>query len=162
MKDFETLNDRPFPNNDDDMDRFELLSAYLDGEVTADERRQVQQWLDTDPQVQKWYSQLVKLQHCAKYYPVPVGSQTTEQLSAQVFQKLDRRRNQRLWMVGGALVGAIALGLAFHFPGRQSPTSQMARTSTPVSEAENDSLMIAVNHPVVDIPLLEGEAQHGR
>uniref|UniRef100_A0ACD5GTL5 Anti-sigma factor family protein n=1 Tax=Desertifilum tharense IPPAS B-1220 TaxID=1781255 RepID=A0ACD5GTL5_9CYAN len=30
-------------------DRFELLSAYLDGEVTASERQQVENWLDTDP-----------------------------------------------------------------------------------------------------------------
>ena len=28
--------------------RYQLLSAYLDGEVTVDERRQVQEWLDSD------------------------------------------------------------------------------------------------------------------
>ncbi len=33
-------------------DRFELLSAYLDGEVTAAERRQIEQWLATEPEVQ--------------------------------------------------------------------------------------------------------------
>lgn len=30
-------------------DRFELLSAYLDGEVTSSERHQVEDWLRSDP-----------------------------------------------------------------------------------------------------------------
>lgn len=30
-------------------DRFELLSAYIDHEVTADERRQVEAWINEDP-----------------------------------------------------------------------------------------------------------------
>jgi len=29
--------------------RFELLSAYLDGEVSPQERKQIHHWLDTDP-----------------------------------------------------------------------------------------------------------------
>jgi len=33
-------------------DRFELLSAYLDGEVTAAQRQQVEDWLGNDPEVQ--------------------------------------------------------------------------------------------------------------
>jgi len=32
-------------------DCFELLSAYLDGEVTATERRQVEEWLSTDASI---------------------------------------------------------------------------------------------------------------
>jgi anti-sigma factor RsiW len=41
--------------------RFELLNAYLDGEVTADERRQIENWLTTDPQVQCLYARALKL-----------------------------------------------------------------------------------------------------
>ena len=37
-------------------DRFELLSAYIDGEVTAAERGQIEQWLTTDPEVQCLYA----------------------------------------------------------------------------------------------------------
>ena len=33
-------------------DGYELLSAYLDGEVTAAERKQVEEWLANDPTVQ--------------------------------------------------------------------------------------------------------------
>lgn len=141
------------------MDRFELLSAYLDGEVTAEQRRQVQQWLDTDPQVQKWYRQLTKLQQSAKYFPTPVA-QPNHQLSAQVFQKLDRRRNQRLCVVGGALVTAIAVGLVIHlFPGRYSAL-QMAQNLPSVSETESEPLMIALNRPLFDMSSVDGELQH--
>jgi hypothetical protein len=37
-------------------DRFELLSAYIDGEVTAAERKQVEEWLATDPTVQQLHA----------------------------------------------------------------------------------------------------------
>ncbi|MFM8202724.1 MAG: anti-sigma factor family protein, partial [Dolichospermum sp.] len=40
---------------------FELLSAYLDGEVTATERRQVEQWLSTDASVKCLYKRLLNL-----------------------------------------------------------------------------------------------------
>lgn len=175
MKDFQSR-DQSFPDSDHSedqknldisplalfdaayMDRFELLSAYLDGEVTAEQRRQVQQWLDTDPQVQKWYRQLTKLQQTAKYFPIPVESQPAHQLSAQVFRKLDRRRNQRLYVVGGALVTAIAVGLVIHlFPGRYSTTHQMAQNLPSVGEAESEPLMIALNRPVLDMSSFDGE-----
>jgi hypothetical protein len=39
-------------------DRFELLSAYLDGEVTATERKQVEEWLANDASVQCLYARL--------------------------------------------------------------------------------------------------------
>lgn len=179
MKDFKSRKDQSFPDSDHSedeknlenisplalfdaasMDRFELLSAYLDGEVTALERRQVQQWLDTDPQVQKWYRQLTKLQQSAKYFPIPVD-QTTHQLSARVFRKLDRRRNQHLCVVGGALVTAIAVGLVIHlFPGRYSTTHQMAQNLPSVSEVESEPLMIALNRPLFDMSSLDGEFQN--
>ncbi|MEL6165322.1 MAG: zf-HC2 domain-containing protein, partial [Cyanobacteria bacterium J06628_3] len=42
-------------------DRFELLSAYLDGEVTAAERRQVEEWLANDSSVQNLHKRLLSL-----------------------------------------------------------------------------------------------------
>jgi anti-sigma factor RsiW len=42
-------------------DRFELLSAFIDGEVTAAERRQVQELLATDADMQRLHSRLMKL-----------------------------------------------------------------------------------------------------
>lgn len=42
-------------------DRSELLNAYLDGEVTATERRQIDEWLTTDPKVQCLYGRTLEL-----------------------------------------------------------------------------------------------------
>lgn len=49
-------------------DRFELLSAYLDGELTAAERRQVEELLANDQAVKCLYVRLLKLrQGCGQY-----------------------------------------------------------------------------------------------
>ena len=39
-------------------DCFELLSAYLDGEVTATERKQVEEWFSTDTSVKCLYKKI--------------------------------------------------------------------------------------------------------
>jgi Putative zinc-finger len=56
--------DLPFAEIPDPLkrDRFELLSAYLDGEVTAPERRQVEAWLKSDPKMQALYARMLKMQ----------------------------------------------------------------------------------------------------
>jgi len=42
-------------------DRFELLSAYLDGEVTPDERQMVLEWMQSDPNAKCLYNRLIHL-----------------------------------------------------------------------------------------------------
>lgn len=42
-------------------EKFELMSAYLDGEVSDQERRLVEHWLASDPQLPKDYQQQMKL-----------------------------------------------------------------------------------------------------
>ncbi|GFE70580.1 anti-sigma factor [Chroococcus sp. FPU101] len=183
MKEFESLKHQslPNPNQSEDppetladtslldsfdavsMERFELLSAYLDGEVTAVERRQVQQWLDTDPSFQKLYRKLTKLQQSAQYAPTPIDAHKNEQLSAQVFQKLDRRRNQRLLALSSALGAAIAMACVFYlFPGRSSFNHQIAHNQLSVSEVDDEELMIALNHPPFDFGVSDGDIQHNQ
>ena len=58
--------------------RFELLSAYLDGEVSPAERQQVQQWLDTDPEIQQLYVKLLRLQQSVPRIPVPSSGSSSE------------------------------------------------------------------------------------
>jgi anti-sigma factor RsiW len=50
-------------------DRFELLSAFIDGEVTAAERKQVQQLLATDSDMQRLHSRLMKLRQGLQKLP---------------------------------------------------------------------------------------------
>ena len=69
------------PSMNEEFERFELLSAYLDGEVTAEERYQVQEWLDNDPKLKQTYLKLLRLQQSIPQIPTPSPSISTDQLS---------------------------------------------------------------------------------
>jgi len=130
-------------------DRFELLSAYLDGEVTAAERRQVEDWLATDPEVQCLYRRLLNLRQALRTMPVPPLEQPTCTVE-QVFNKLNHRPKRAVtW--GGAAIAAMFIGaLSSVLSGQQLPGSQMAQA--PESTAQPATLMVALNSPVVEIP----------
>ena len=51
-------------------ERFELLSAYLDDEVTAEERQQVAQWLMDEPHTLQMYQRLLMLRQAIRTAPV--------------------------------------------------------------------------------------------
>jgi negative regulator of sigma E activity len=130
-------------------DRFELLSAYLDGEVTAAERRQVQEWLATDPQVQCLYNRLLKVRQALRAIPVP-ASEPVDQTVDQVFAKLDRRP-KRMFVWGGAAIAAIFVGaLATMLPGNHPFSPQFAQSPKPKESGE--TLTIALNKPLLNIP----------
>lgn len=77
-------------------DRFEMLSAYLDGEVTADERRLVDRWLEQDPAVQRLYARLLKLRQGMELLPTPISNaQAVERTIEQVFARLEGTSTQR-------------------------------------------------------------------
>jgi anti-sigma factor RsiW len=128
-------------------DRFELLSAYLDGEVTAAERRQVQEWLANDPQVQQLYQRLLRVHNALRTIPVPPCEVSVEQTVDQVFAKLDRRPKRALYW-GGAAIAALFVGaLASLIPGSNVFSPQFAS-----SDSSAEPLMIALDKPLVVIP----------
>ncbi len=131
-------------------DRFEMLSAYLDGEVTATERKQVQQWLETSPEVQHQYARLVRLRQGLQTLPMPPVEQSDQQMVKRVFNRLNQLRNRRCAAWGGAAIAAMFIGiLSGVIPTTQSPAPQLAES--PKQEAA-EPLMIAFNEPVVRIP----------
>jgi anti-sigma factor RsiW len=137
---------QPEPNSEL-RSRFELLSAYLDGEVTAAERRQVQQWLESDPSIQKLHHRLVKLRRTIRSLPVPAALVPVEETIAQVFIKLNRTRWRRLTLAGGTAIAAMTLaGLSSIFSQNQSPAPQLVQSSPP------EALMVALNKPPIEIP----------
>lgn len=141
--------------NDPQYTRFELLSAYLDGEVTPAERKQVQQWLDNDPQIQKLYTRLLRLRQDIDNLPIPTANPATTQLSEQVFQSIDRQqRSKKRIFWGGAAIAAMVIG-AFSslFLGHHSPIPQIAGRDplAPIKE-DAEPLAIALNRPIVKIP----------
>ena len=141
-------------------DRFELLSAYLDGEVTAAERKQVEEWLDNEPKVQRLYARLLKLRHGLQGLPAPVSSpQATEQTVSQVLARVDQKPKLSLiW--GGAAIAALFVGALASsiLPGQQSPIPQLAKETqqpTAINRPQgnaNEVLLVALDKPLVDIP----------
>jgi len=147
-------------------DRFELLSAYLDGEVTASERKQVEEWLETDPVVQRLYARLLQLRQGIQAMPVPAPTESVEKTVEKVLQRVDRRPKLSLVFGGAAVAAAVVVGaIASLLSGDNSFSPQFAEspnTSGSVEQAQlpnaaqpnvsSEALMIALDQPVVQIP----------
>jgi predicted anti-sigma-YlaC factor YlaD len=151
-------------------EKFELLSAYLDGEVSPDERKQVEAWLASDPEFQKTYQQMLMLQGGLRSMPVATPSMPTEQLVSQVMGRLDRKPKRWVWGGIGAATAAILIGaVSGLFTGNQTGTLQIAQQPKPqpaltdipqpiamgTSESVNPkALMIVLERPPVAIPVV--------
>ncbi len=139
-------------------DRFELLSAYLDGEVTATERKQVQEWLDNDESVKQLYARLLRLRQGVLHLPIP-QSQATEATVQQVMGRL-RRRSRMIWICGGSAIAATIISVVSGFlPNNELGTVQFAQQrleKTEQSEPEpvvaTTPLRVALNSPIIPIP----------
>ena len=130
-------------------DRFELLSAYLDGEVTAAERKQVEEWLANDLESQRLYDRLLKLRSSFQTIPVPAAQQPVEQTIELVYQQVDRRSRHRAVVWSGSAIAAVVLGAV----STVLPTRQLLQIAqSPQQEIE--PLRVALNSPVVEIPKL--------
>jgi hypothetical protein len=139
-------------------DRFELLSAYLDGEVTAAERKQVEQWLADDQTVQRLYERLLKLRQGVRTLPVPQPKQSLEETVEQVMARL-RYRSRVVWFGGGAAAAAFIVSVLSGLVSGESQMPQLAQNqptqqaktvmSTPVVTSP---LKVAINNPVIPIP----------
>ncbi|QZZ19764.1 zf-HC2 domain-containing protein [Leptothermofonsia sichuanensis E412] len=138
-------------------DRFEMLSAYLDGEVTAAERRQVEEWLAHDTNVQRLHARLLNLRQAFQAMPVPASECSVQETVEQVFARVERRPRLSLILGGGAIaalfVGAIATMFA---PGNPlMPEFVKAPKQIETTEPEtvvSEPLLIALDRPLVTIP----------
>ncbi|MBW4644662.1 MAG: zf-HC2 domain-containing protein [Goleter apudmare HA4340-LM2] len=139
-------------------DRFELLSAYLDGEVTATERRQVEAWLAEDASVQCLYARLLKLRQGLHTLPVPTA-QPVDKTVEQVLARL-HHRSRFGWLLGGAAVAACVIGsVTGIIPSGDSRTLQFAQQRLEPKQTTSvqptipvSPLMVALNNPVIEIP----------
>lgn len=129
-------------------DRFELLSAYLDGEVTAAERRQVEDWLTNDPTTKRLYSRLLMMQQSFQAMPVPAAEQSAQELATKVLQRVERKPKPT-WILGGGAIAALLIAVVSGVGGgRQLFAPQFARSPVP---GESDGLIMALNEPLVEI-----------
>jgi anti-sigma factor RsiW len=136
-------------------DRFELLSAYLDGEVTAAERKQVEEWLASDSTIQHLHTRLLKLRQALQTIPAPASQQSAQETVDRVFARVERK--SRLTLVwGGAAIAALLVGtVATLFSGdRFAP--QIAKSPEQIQAPQADSvgepLLVALDRPLVAIP----------
>ncbi len=142
-------------NQDNNDDCFELLSAYIDGEVTPCERAQVQEWLDNDPEIHCLYIELLRVNQGFKQMPPPQPLQSAERLSEQVFRQVDQQRHRRFFLIGGTLITALVVG-ALGCLGKDSLVPKFAQKSPSEGGISEESLMIALNRPIMEIPTSEG------
>lgn len=132
------------------IDAFSLLSAYIDGEATPEERRQVNEWLDNDPEVKSLYLHLLRIRQSLQQMPVPQSSASAAETVERFFWLLDqRRRRMMVKMGGGAIAALFMVALSGLVPGVPSVT-QLASSSG--NQVESQQLMIALNRPIVPIP----------
>lgn len=128
-------------------DRFEMLSAYLDGEVTAAERRQVEDWLANDPTTKALYSRLLGMQHSFQSMPVPASEQSAQELAAKVLQRVERKP-KRMIVWGGCAIAALFVAVVSGVGGGRQFAPQFAQSP---ANPEYDGLVVALNEPVVEI-----------
>jgi anti-sigma factor RsiW len=120
----QSLSDRIF-----DVDRVELLSAYLDGEVNDPERQQVEAWLATDTQFRQVHDRMSRLNQSVQSIPVPAPALSARSLADKVFDRLDRQRQQRNLRWGGAIAAAFIAVVSGITLATRAYTPQMAKSS---------------------------------
>lgn len=145
-------------------DRFELISAYLDGEVTADERRQVEAWLDNEPEVQALYERLLKLHQGFEMMPIPPATVSVEETIDAVFSQLDKKEKHSrrlivLWGGASAIAAMFVAAISSLLSGGDSLVPQLVQspqnTVSPISSPQQAAvapIRMALDQPVVNIP----------
>jgi anti-sigma factor RsiW len=146
-------------------DRFELLSAYIDNEVTASERQQVEQWLGQDAEFQRLYRRLTGLNQgfAAIAEPEPISAAQAAAIADGVFAKTQPARPWKIWAVGA---GAIAAGMVTALSslmtgdggmqyspaaikGGATPTIALTSPAIPDASIPSDVVMISLNDSLI-------------
>jgi Putative zinc-finger len=133
-------------------DRFELLSAYLDGEVSAPERRQVEEWLKTDAKMQGLYARMLKMQQGIRRLPAPLPAQSVEQTVQQVVSRIERKPKRVAFLSGAMAIAALFVGAVVSNLPRGEFSSQFAILPSTQQVVPSDGLMIALDRPIIEIP----------
>lgn len=141
-------------------DHFELISAYLDGEVTAQERQQVERLLAEDPQARQLHRHLQDLQVGIRALPVAETSRVSAHEQTQrILERIDRRQHRNMKLVWGgiaaALVGAVSSSL---MPGQLQLAS--GPSVEPTRLAASPKILVTLERPLLQIPqsAVQGQA----
>ena len=141
-------------------ERFELLSAYIDGEVTNTEEQMVEQWLSDDVDFRRLYHQQIKLRQLLVDLPVPVAANSsvkaeTNVMIDRVFAEIDKRSQRRKWKLAGfgvsvaAVVGILGSMFTFNSSPQFSPVANSIKNPAITVE---EPVLIAMEEPLVPVP----------
>jgi anti-sigma factor RsiW len=135
------------------IDCFELLSAYIDGELSPSDKHQVQTWLDQDPKIKHLYTQLLALQGQIQHSVAPPSKKSVPEITVGVFQTIERRRRRCQLIWGSSAIAASVLAIISGMIPGISPLSglKMAEVKSPANSSAV-MLAVAVNKPAIDIP----------
>jgi anti-sigma factor RsiW len=133
--------------------RFELLSAYLDRELTTETTEEVERWLIRDQQARKTYRNLLQLRYHIRRAPVYSSQGSSEALAKKVVSKATHQTlKQGLFWGGGTIAALFITMISGVFSWSDPPLSRLAKSSE--SNVPSDSLMIVIDQPVVEIPIV--------
>ncbi|MDJ0557449.1 MAG: transcriptional regulator [Microcoleaceae cyanobacterium MO_207.B10] len=143
-------------------EKFELVSAYLDGEVTASQRREVENLLATDTVTRHLYQRLLQLRSEFQRIPIPPTTEPVEVTVDKVFEKIDRRSKRTFVWAGGAIAAVCVAVVSGIVSATRSPMIQIAEgepvqiaLNEPVMEIvspNSNNLMLTINEPIIQIP----------
>ncbi|AIE73761.1 MULTISPECIES: anti-sigma factor [unclassified Synechocystis] len=133
-------------------ERFELLSAYIDGEVTPQERKLVQSWIDNDPEFKQTYLGLIRLQKALPLVPVP-PTIDADLLAQKVFAKLEQENRWRgIWFWGSLTAAAVVVAAYSSIVGKPlDPSLNQANLDPAIVAMDDDPLMIAIHEPMFEV-----------
>ncbi|WP_051037881.1 anti-sigma factor family protein [Thalassoporum mexicanum] len=143
--------------------RFELLSAYIDNEVSPDEQRLVERWLAEDDAFRKLYQQQLRLGQLFVNMPSPTQSiAQTERTIDRFMDKLERKSRRRGIVWGSIATAAVLMGAVGSLITLNSPSSQLNFAGNQLNEnlegvikdkqVVDESLIIAMEEPIVPLP----------
>ncbi|ERN40331.1 hypothetical protein KR51_00032800 [Rubidibacter lacunae KORDI 51-2] len=127
----------------------ELLSAYLDGEVTQEEEARAQALIASSPAAERFYRQQLKLRAALRQVAVP-REQSVAALEGRVWTVCRRRRR---WLWGGSAAAALLVGTFAWLVGGESSVLRLARSPQPA--LSSGALAISLDRPVLALPELE-------
>ena len=142
-------------------ERFELLSAYIDGEVTNTEEQLVEQWLSDDVDFRRIYQHQLKLRQLLIDLPVPVSSSVkaeTNVMIDRVFAEIDKRSQRRKWKLAGigvamaAVVGIFGSMFTFNSSPQFSPVANSFKSLKVPATVTEEPILIAMEEPLVPLP----------
>lgn len=135
-------------------DNFELLSAYIDGELSPSKKRQVQDRLDRDPQFKQLYTNLLTLQGHIQHSVAPPSNKSIAEITTEVFKSIDSQRKwrQKLFWGGSALAATLVASVSGLVPGLTPLSIKMAEVNSPNVVSNSVMLAVAVDRPAIDIP----------